>query len=143
MRPHPKNSETDSTAPRAYATCERCGFIWNLFRMQWQYEWRGVRLENTRHIVCPRCEDSPNRQLGTVFLTPDPVPVFNARPEQYYVEEQTYRVTQNGQIRYQMDGLPRLQSNLQSGSTPDQTLATEPYQQGVLTDSQQNILLDP
>lgn len=117
MRPHPRYAETSATAPRGWATCERCGFVWNLYKFNWQYEWRGTALENTRHLVCPHCLDNPQRQLGTIMLPPDPLPLLNARPEQYYIDEQRFRVTQGGQQRYQMDGTPRLESNLQSGSS--------------------------
>jgi len=100
MRPHPKYSRTDSTAPRAWATCERCGFIWNLVSLQWQFDWRGMRLENTRHLVCPKCLDEPQRQLGSIILPPDPVGVINSRPEQYGVEEIPVSTfyTQDGRI---------------------------------------------
>lgn len=57
--------------------------------------------------------DTPQRQLGTIILPPDPVSILNARIEPYSIDEQTYRITQTGQQRYLMDGTPRLQSNLQ------------------------------
>ena len=66
--------------------------------------------------------DTPNRQLGTIILPPDPVSIINARPEPYYVEEQTMRLTMSGQIRYQQDGQVRLESNLQN--TPANTVLT-------------------
>jgi len=135
MRPHPRNAQTDATAPRSWGTCERCGFIWNLHAFNWQYEWRGTRLENTRHLVCDYCLDTPQRQLGTIILPPDPVGIINARPEPYYTDEQTYRVTMSGVQRYQMDGVARIESNVQSGQTFGQALATEPYQSGIITSS--------
>jgi hypothetical protein len=76
-------------------------------------EWGGTQLYNKRILVFPDSEDRPNRQLGTIILPPDPVPILNARPENYYVEEQTIRLQQNGQARYQMNGQIRLESNLQ------------------------------
>lgn len=143
MRPHPRNAQTDPSAPRAWGTCQRCGFIWNLHTFNWQFEWRGTRLENTQVLVCDYCLDDPQRQLGTVILPPDPVGILNARPESYYTDEQTYRVTMSGVQRYQMDGVARIESNVQSGSTPYQALATEPYKQGIVTDSGQNIIFNP
>jgi len=100
----------------------------------WQYEWRGTRLENTRVLVLPEYLDEPQRQLGSVILPPDPMGILNARPEAYYTDEQTYRVTQSGQQRYQMDGVARIESNVQSGSTFTQALATDPYKSGIITD---------
>jgi hypothetical protein len=117
MRPHPRRAETDPTAPRAWGTSDRTGFVTNQHKLCWQYEWRGTRLENTRILVEAEYLDQPQRQLGTIILPPDPVGIINARPEQYYTEEQTYRVTMSGQQRYQMDGVARIESNVQSGST--------------------------
>ena len=113
MRPHPRMAETDASAPRAWATCEKCGFVGNLYKFIWQHEWRGVRLINTRHIVCEWCLDQPQRQLGSIFLPPDPVGIVNARPEAYYIDEHQYRYQQDGTIRLQLDGTSRLESNLQ------------------------------
>lgn len=87
MRPHPRRAETDPTAPRAWATCQRCGFVTNLYKLSWQFEWRGAQLQNTRITVCSDCLDIPQRQLGTIVLPPDPMPVMNARVEPYAVDE--------------------------------------------------------
>jgi hypothetical protein len=101
MRPHPRLAETDPTSPRAWATCERCGFLANLYKLQWQYEWRGIQLQNTRHLVCEYCVDDPQRQLGTIVIPPDPPPIINARVEQYSVDENPVST------RYTMNGIPR------------------------------------
>lgn len=55
---------------------------------------------NTRVLVCDECLDIPQRQLGTIILSPDPVPLANARPEQYPIDEIWPRLTQQGQPRY-------------------------------------------
>ena len=101
MRPHPRGAETDSSSPRGWGTCDRCGFIYNLFKLRWQYEWRGVSLANIRILVCDTCYDDPQRQLGTVFIPPDPPPLLNARVEQYGMDEApvSTRYTMNGSIR--------------------------------------------
>ena len=44
--------------------------------------------------------DIPQRQLGTIILSPDPPPLLNARPEQYPADEIWPRLTQQGQPRY-------------------------------------------
>lgn len=69
--------------------------------MSWQFEWAGTRLTNLRILVCDMCLDEPQRQLGTVLLPPDPMPVMNARPEQYAMDEQpvSVRTTVDGSIR--------------------------------------------
>ena len=84
--------------------------------MQYQFEWRGTQLENTRHLVCNICLDVPQRQLGTVILPPDPLPLLNARPENYTIDEETFRELIGGKQRYLIGGVARVESNLQSGS---------------------------
>jgi hypothetical protein len=113
MRPHPRRARTDPTRPEAWATDDRTGFVGQQKNLRWQYEWNGTQLINKRVLVFSDAYDTPNRQLGTIILPPDPVPIVNARPEQYAIDEQTFRVTQSGQQRYQMNGQARLESNLQ------------------------------
>ena len=112
-RPHPKYSRTNPSHPAAWGTDDKSGFIFNQRDLQWQYEWQGVRLVNLRILTGPPFYDQPNRQLGTIILPPDPVSIMNARIEPYAIEEQTYRLEQSGQTRYQMNGIVRLESNLQ------------------------------
>lgn len=50
--------------------------------------------------VLPAYLDVPQRQLGTIILSPDPPSLKNARPEQYPVDEIWPRLTQSGQPRY-------------------------------------------
>jgi hypothetical protein len=85
-RPHPKYASSDVHAG-PWATCDDCGFIWNLPRFQNQREWGGFSLINKFTLVCPKCLDVPNEQLRTLILPPDPDPVIFARPEQYSVDE--------------------------------------------------------
>lgn len=101
MRPHPRGAETNPSFPRAWATCQRCGFIVNHYKLSWQFQWAGTRLTNLRVLVCDTCLDVPQRQLGTVLLPPDPMPIMNARPEQYAMDEQpvSVRTTVDGSIR--------------------------------------------
>jgi len=56
---------------------------------------------NTRILVCEYCEDLPQRQLGTIFIPPDPPPLLNARVEPYGMDEVpvSTRYTLNGSIR--------------------------------------------
>lgn len=100
MRPHPRRALTDPSAPSAWATCGRCGFVTNLINLQWQFDFRGLQLQNLQILVCEDCLDLPQRQLGTIIIPPDPVGVKNARPEQYAIDEIWPRLTQGGQPRY-------------------------------------------
>jgi hypothetical protein len=83
MRPHGR-AEISARSPRALGVCERCGFLYNLDRLAWQHDWQqGPRLKNLHHLVCPDCYDEPQESGRTIVLPPDPIPVQNARPEDY------------------------------------------------------------
>jgi hypothetical protein len=47
-----------------------------------------------------KCLDDPQRQLGTIILSPDPEPVPGALPEPYAIDEIWPRLMQGGQPRY-------------------------------------------
>lgn len=87
MRPHPRRARTNATAPEAWGTCDRSGFVANQRDLRWQYEYSGTQLINKRVLVAPDMLDIPNRQLGTIILPPDPVSIQNARPEPYPIDE--------------------------------------------------------
>lgn len=91
MRPHPRRASTDPSAPEAWATDDRSGFVGNHKNLRWQFEWAGLKLINTRVLVYDDMYDQPQRQLGTIVLPPDPMPTLNARPENYAIDE--YPVT--------------------------------------------------
>lgn len=101
MRPHPRRAATDPSAPEAWATDDRSGFIGQKANLRWQYEWAGLKLINKRILVFEDEYDQPQRQLGTIVLPPDPLPVMNARPENYSIDEQpvSTRYTMDGRIR--------------------------------------------
>jgi len=42
---------------------------------------------NKNLLKCPHCYDEPNPQLRAIVIPADPDPVYNARPEQYSVDE--------------------------------------------------------
>lgn len=88
MRRHPRRAQVDPTHPMAWGSSDRDGMIGNLANMRWQYEFRGPRIVNTRILVHEDEIDIPQRQLGSpALLGPDPVPVANARPESYSIDE--------------------------------------------------------
>jgi hypothetical protein len=82
MRPHGK-ANISAIYPRALAVCDRCGGLYNHTDLSWQHQWRGVKLQNVRILVCPSCLDVPQEQLRVIILPMDPVPIMNARPENY------------------------------------------------------------
>jgi hypothetical protein len=49
-----------------------------------------MKLQNIRLLVCSHCYDTPNQQLRTIIIPPDPLPVFNPRPERYVSEVPSY-----------------------------------------------------
>lgn len=83
MRPHGRAS-ISARAPRALGVCQRCGFLFNLDTLAWQWDWKqGPRLTNLRVKVCDTCLDVPQESGRTIVLPPDPVPVALALPELY------------------------------------------------------------
>lgn len=77
----------DPYAGRARGTCDRCQFVWELSKLQYQYDFRGDQLANTRFRVCPPCMDVPYQGNRPVKLPPDPVPALDPRVEPLAMEE--------------------------------------------------------
>jgi hypothetical protein len=97
--PLPKYARVDVVNPTGWSMCDRCGFYFNRNDLVWQYEWAGNSLYNTGVLVCtvgPRCFDTPDEQLRTIILPPDPPPIVNARVPDFDYEEQTAIQTQAG-----------------------------------------------
>ena len=80
-------ARTNPRSPQAHAICDRCGARVNFVDLQWQYEWRGASLQNTRILVCGRCLDTPTEQLRAIIIPRDPEPIINARVENFAVDE--------------------------------------------------------
>lgn len=74
----------------------RCGFVFNLYKLENQKQWRGLQLMSTDVWVDHKCADIPQRQLGAIILSPDPVPLLGALPEPYPIDEIWPRLTQRG-----------------------------------------------
>ena len=79
--------------PSAFGICDRDGQRWNLRDLRWQNEWSGIKLQNLRILVCPRCLDRPNEQLRAYAVPPDPLPVRNPRPDSSYMGDMPTIVT--------------------------------------------------
>lgn len=83
FRPHGE-ADISPSSPQARGVCDRCGRITNHYKLKWQWDWRGTKLQNLRILCCPSCIDA-YQQNGqrTIILPADPIPIMNARPEQY------------------------------------------------------------
>jgi len=92
MRPHGRAS-VSTTNPRAFGICDRCGFLYNHVHLQWQFDYRGAALLNTRILVCDSCLDVPQNQLRNIILPADPTPIMNARIQDYLLAENDVRTT--------------------------------------------------
>lgn len=81
-RPHGR-AQVNGSNPAAFGRCDRCGFIYNHRQLRFQFDYRGPQLQNLRFLVCQPCYDKPQPQLKPLILTADPLPIINARPEDY------------------------------------------------------------
>jgi len=94
MRPHGRAS-VSSRNPRAFGICDRCGFLYNHHKLQWQFDYRGAALMNIRILVCETCLDVPQNQLRNIILPADPTPIMNARVQDYVTASTNTRTTSN------------------------------------------------
>lgn len=76
----------DPYAGRAHGACDRCQFQYALSDLQYQYDFRGDQLTNTRFRVCPDCMDKPYEGNRPVKLPADPIPVLDPRVEPVQAE---------------------------------------------------------
>jgi hypothetical protein len=83
-------------SPSALAICDDCNFTYNHCDLRWKIQWSGVKLQNLRLLVCKTCWDVPQPQLKTIIIPPDPLPVFNARPEHYAQTVPSFVATESG-----------------------------------------------
>lgn len=97
-RPHPRGTTTNpSVGP--WTTCDRCGFVSSMSRMQFQYDFMGGSApQNLGILVCGRCLDDLQYQNMLLILPPDPAPIFNTRPEAYVADETNWLTTQDSEI---------------------------------------------
>lgn len=79
-RPH-GHVRVNSRLPAAAGRCDRCSMLYNWKDLRYQWQWSGEKLINLRLLVCDECLDIPQPQLRARILTPDPVPIINARPD--------------------------------------------------------------
>ena len=98
-------ARVDANNPQAFGVCDRCGIWDNQKDLRWQFDYRGPNLQNLRILVCQYCLDIPQPQLKPRIIPPDPMPVLNARPENFSVDEQNWMVTQDGTYIIAQSGL--------------------------------------
>jgi hypothetical protein len=112
-------ARTSAKNPRAHAICDRCGFRYNRDGLSFQYDWRGPTVQNTRMLVCRRCEDLPQEQLRSITLPADPVPISNPRVELFATDSTNY-MTRTPSTKDPITGLPVLNQTQMStvGGSP-------------------------
>lgn len=105
MRQHGR-ARVSTRNPQAFGICDRCGFLYNHHRLQWQMQWGGASLYNTRMLVCDTCLDTPQQQLRAIVVPADPVPIQNPRIQDYATAETNTRATSGQNTVDQRTGLP-------------------------------------
>ena len=105
MRPHGRAS-VSSKNPRAFGICDRCGFLYNHDRLQWQFDYAGSGLINKRILVCNPCNDVPQNQLRAIVLPADPTPILNPRVENYANAETDFVATNAPTVTDFWTGIP-------------------------------------
>lgn len=101
-------ARVDPSNPQAFGACDRCGFLYNLADLGYQFQWAGTELVNKRIRVCETCMDEPSMFLKTGILPPDPLPVIDARPEPYAIDQVDYRVTEEENDRINESDVDRV-----------------------------------
>lgn len=120
-RPHGR-ARVSSRAPEAAGICDRCGLLFSLSDLTWQFQWAGPQLQNLRLLVCRECNDVPQPQLKPRILPPDPMPRLNARPQDWLEADYDLRVTEvDENIRVDEDAVPRVVENIANNRlTPEE-----------------------
>lgn len=80
-------ADFDPSKPDTMGICDRCGNLWNLRDLQYQFQWAGTELINLHLRVCPDCMDIPSEFLRTIILPPDPEPIYDGRPANFAAME--------------------------------------------------------
>ena len=107
-RPHPRGT-TRNPADGPWTACDDCGFLYSQNRMAFQYDFYGGTVpQNSGFLKCPTCMDDLAYQFKLLILPPDPKPIMNTRPENYFVDETDFRVTQEDEVRVTEDGEDRV-----------------------------------
>lgn len=76
-------ARTSPSNPQAHAICDRCGFRYNFVDLRWQFDWSGTQLRNLYLLVCKWCLDTPQEQLRAIVVPADPLPIPQARVQDF------------------------------------------------------------
>ena len=99
-------ASVSSRNPRAFGICDRCGFLYNHDKLQWQFDYAGAGLINKRILVCSPCLDTPQAQLRAIVLPADPVPILNPRVQDYAAAETDFVATNAPTVTDFWTGIP-------------------------------------
>lgn len=88
-------ARVSARSPRAIGVCDRCGTWYNHNQLRQQVIVAGTGFQTIPLLVCYRCYDIPNLNLLTILIPPDPIPIYNPRPEQYDVEVPSFLMVEN------------------------------------------------
>jgi len=132
-------AKTSSSNPQAHAICDRCGFRYNHTNLQWQYDWRGAALQNVRILVCNSCMDVAQEQQRAIAVPADPVPIMQARTQDFETAETDYQTTTAPPIIDPATGIPIFVGDTILTEVGGQNLLTQ--QTGVPTGLDQNAIM--
>lgn len=90
------HARTSISNPDPFAVCDICGNWWNHSRLNWQYQWAGNDVVNLRLLACPDCLDTPNEQLRSLVLPPDPIPTKDPRLEPFQYDANAGNIAGQG-----------------------------------------------
>ncbi len=107
------------SSPRAFAVCDRCGFLYNHRDLLWQNQWIGPRLQNLKILVCASCRDRPQEQLRTFTIPIDPIAIDIPRPEDYTLEVTNFLNTESLTFDLTTEGGDDLITEIEDTPTPD------------------------
>jgi len=98
VRNHGKYTKMSKNNPRGIARCDYSGFMVMHSSMKDQLQYRGNGLIKTGYMVDPHFLDKPNPQDLTPLIKADPVPLSNARPDNYVdvIPDQTITIDVSG-----------------------------------------------
>jgi hypothetical protein len=100
-------------------------------------DWRGASIQNIKLLVCSDCYDTPQEQLRSIIIPADPMPIINARVEDFVNAETNVRQLSSVATTDPITGLPLTTSNYrvtQTGDTRDAQEIGAPagYNQGAV-----------
>lgn len=110
--------------PEAIGVCQKCGFWWQRRELRNQRQYQGLQLQALNIWVCPPCYDTPQPQLRTIILPPDPLPVWMPFPEPYEAEVPSNMTTLEFLPFATMDGVSSIVMMREITPTPN---PNQPY----------------